>query len=359
MNKIDNVNGPSPKGKSGAYCGLLAVFLLLFVSPVDAQPAERDPDHFIFFGLERDRIREASFLESPGIAGAQLKYTWRELEPVEGAYAFDSLRADLEFLEARGRRLFVQVQDVSFDSAIVNVPRYLMEKSRYGGGVARTYAIEGDDEFTARGDGWVARRWDPAVRVRFIAMLRALGRAFDGRLEGINLAETAIDFGESGALHPEGFTFEGYAESIREIMSAAREAFPGSHVIQYANFMPGEWLPWTDNGYLRGVYAHAEALGVGVGGPDLLPHRPGQRNHSYPLISERSPAVVAGVAVQDGNLEAVDPATGRPVTVGELARFAVDDLHLDYIFWGTQEPFYTEEILPWLSERANLGGSRH
>jgi hypothetical protein len=67
-------------------------------------------------------------------------------------------------------------------------------------------------------------------------------------------------------------------------MKALKHAFPKSAVIQYANFMPGEWLPGDDKGYLRTVYKEARALGVGVGGPDLLPFRPGQNNHSYPLI---------------------------------------------------------------------------
>ena len=39
------------------------------------------PENFIFFAHERQRIAEPSFLDNAQIAGAQLKYTWRELEP--------------------------------------------------------------------------------------------------------------------------------------------------------------------------------------------------------------------------------------------------------------------------------------
>jgi len=60
--------------------------------------------------------------------------------------------------------------------------------------------------------------------------------------------------------------------------------------------------------------------------------------------------MVAGLAVQWGNLDEVNPETGEPVTVEELARYAREDLHLDYIFWGTQEPYYTDAILPYLRE---------
>jgi hypothetical protein len=36
------------------------------------------------------------------------------------------------------------------------------------------------------------------------------------------------------------------------------------------------------------------------------------------------------------------------VTVLELYRFAKERLRLDYVFWGTQEPYYTVDILPFI-----------
>ena len=314
------------------------------------------PEHFIFFGGARERISEAPFLNNDGIAGAQIRYTWRQLEPERDRYDLRPLLEDLAFLERHGKRLFVQVQDVSFSEAVL-VPDYLRADPAFNGGVARKYEYEGDDESNARFDGWVARRWDPAVRVRFARLLQALGRELDGRIEGLNLAETAVGFGESGRLHPEGFTYESYLEGVKENMTAARRAFSRSRVIQYANFMPGEWLPWTDRGYLRAVYAHAERIGAGVGGPDLLPHRKGQQQHSYPLIANRPEHVPAGVAVQDGNLAARSPDTGKRVNVDDLYGFAKDRLRLDYIFWGTQEPYHSEEILPFLRD-ANRRAAR-
>jgi hypothetical protein len=321
---------------------LLALALALGCEASDGR-TNTTPRNFIFFGRERHRIAEASFLETPQIAGAQLKYTWRELELERDRYEFGAVLEDLAFLERHGKRLFVQLQDVSF-SEEVPVPAYLQTDPVFGGGAARKYEYEGDDESAEKFDGWVARRWDPAVRDRFINLLEALGKAVDGRIEGLNLPETSIGFGESGKRHPAGFTYAGYVEGVKALMTAARR----SCVIQYANFMPGEWVPWTDHGYLNAVYAHANAIGVGVGGPDLLPHRKGQQHHSYPLIASRGPGILAGLAVQDGNLEDKNPATGRPVTVDELYRFGKDQLRLTYIFWGTQEPFYTRGILPYL-----------
>ncbi len=335
--------------RTAVVAAVVVTLVLFLVSGSKAQEVTDTarPRNFIFFGTDRQRISEPEFLENEQIAGAQLKYTWRELEPERDRYELQPLLDDLAFLERHGKRLFVQLQDVSFSEDIL-VPDYLRTDPAFGSGVARKYEYDGDDESKAHFDGWVARRWDPAVRARFIKLLEVLGMEVDGRIEGLNLAETSIGFGESGKLHPAGVTDQGYVEGIKAIMAGARNAFPRSVVIQYANFMPGEWLPWTDNGSLRAVYAWADSIGVGVGGPDLLPHRKGQQHHSYPLIAARGPGIRAGVAVQDGNLEETNPATGKRVTVPELYRYATERLRLDYIFWGTQEPYYSDEILTYL-----------
>ena len=51
------------------------------------------------------------------------------------------------------------------------------------------------------------------------------------------------------------------------------------------------------------MYAYAAQIGAGVGGPDLMPHRRGHQTHELPLIASRAPNVVAGLAVQWGNLD--------------------------------------------------------
>lgn len=312
------------------------------------------PANYVYFNRDHDRIGEPAFLTNDNIAGAQLTFTWRQLEPERDRYDLRGLRERLEFLQRHGKRLVVQLQDVSFSDRVL-VPEYLLTDSAFHGGAARKY--EGDSEARARFDGWVARRWDAAVRARFAALLDTLGREFDGRIEAIVLPETAISF-DSPSRRPSGFTFDGYVAGIEETASAARRAFRRSCVIVYVNFMPGEWLPGNDKGYLRAVYAHADSVGVGVGGPDLLPHRRGQLAHSYPLIAARKRGVVAGVAVQDGNLAQRNPETGERVTVDELYRFGKERLRLDFIFWGTEEPYYSADVLPYLRKLARSGTER-
>jgi hypothetical protein len=174
-----------------------------------------------------------------------------------------------------------------------------------------------------------------------------LGKEFDGRVEGINFAETSLGFGESGRLFPKGFSFEIYRDAIITNMKALKKAFPKSVVMQYANFMPGEWRPTNDKGYLRAVYQAAKELKVGVGGPDLLPNRPGQLKNSYPLIRDAAGRVPTGIAVQDGNYGDENPENGKRITIPELLAFATTYLKVDYIFWCTQEPYYSRQLLPF------------
>lgn len=302
--------------------------------------------HYVFFNLDRERISEPAFLETKSFEGAQLKYSWRELEKGEGAYTFSDIEHDLGFLKAHGKKLFLQIQDATFSPAITNVPRYLIADSRYGGGIAPQYNVPDDDERRAVPEGWVARRWDPAVQGRFHQLLYALGRAFDGRVEGINLPETSVDFGESGRLYPSGFTPAKYRDAVLTNLAVLKRAFPKSVTMQYANFMPGEWLPTDDKGYLRAVYQEAQRLNVGVGGPDLLPYRPGQMSHCYPLIHGVAGKLPTGIAVQDGNYQHQDPKTGGQITIMELIRFATEYLKVDYVFWCTEEPFFSRDLVP-------------
>ena len=330
-----------------------ALVVASLVQACGSRPAqgEAPPSNFVYFGRDHELVSDSGFLSQPGVVGAQLTFTWRELEPERDRYDLAAIREYVELLQSHGRRLFLQLSDVTF-SERPPVPDYLLSDPAFHGGAARKY--EG-----AAGvfDGLVARRWDPAVRERFARLLQALGREFDGVIEGVNLPETAIGF-EDPAFHPEGFTFDGYAAGIRDNLRNARRSFSRSCVIIYANFMPGETLPAVDRGYLRGIHELAARIGAGVGGPDLLPFREGQQANSLPLIAGRSAGVVAGIAVQHGNLAELDPATGRPVTVEALYRYAVDTLRLDYIFWGVEEPYYSRDVLPLLRSIAEPGGTR-
>lgn len=326
---------------------ILKVLIILLLSSVDSL-SQTSLQHYIFFNIDRERIQESSFLNTTQIKGAQLKYRWSELEPEKDKYNFDLIQKDLDFLKANGKRLFIQLQDVSFDTSIINVPRYLLEDPVYNGGVAvQVGRNEDGTEYLV--EGLVARRWDKAVANRFHKLLAELGNRFDGKLEGLNLPETSIGLGTAD-MHPKGFTYEIYRDAIKENMKMMKAAFPNSTVILYANFMPGESLPDDDHNYLKDLYSYAREIKVGMGGPDIKVYKWFQMKHSYGLIRDSYGIIPTGAAVQWGNYDLINPKTGKQVTIPEIHEFGRDYLRLNYIFWSTQEPYYSEFLIPYLKK---------
>src|SRR5437763_16762237 len=104
--------------------------LLICVSCSSVCAAE-NVHFYVFFNRDRERISEASFLDTKALEGAQLKYTWRQLEQGKDNYEFSAIQHDLAFLNSSGKKLFIQVQDASFDPSIVPVPRYLLNDPQY------------------------------------------------------------------------------------------------------------------------------------------------------------------------------------------------------------------------------------
>jgi len=310
------------------------------------QAPAQELHHYVFFNRDHERIAEPSFLETKALEGAQLKYTWKELEPAKGRYDFDAIRKDLEFLTSHGKKLWVQLQDVSFDSTINPMPRYLMKGKEYHGGANLQYDNGEDGAIIV--NGWVARRWDPAVGDRFRKLLAALGAEFDGKIEGINLPETAVDFGNNVDSLPPGFSCDAYRDGVLENMKALKRAFPTSLTLLYLNFMPGEKYMPEERSYLGSLYREALNLRMGLGGPDLLPYKRGQMASGYRFIMMSAKSLVNGVAVQWGNYQYNNPKTNRRVTIPELIEFATGYFGAHYIFWSTQEPFYSRDVLPFV-----------
>ena len=316
-------------------------------------PLEKDNiKHFVYFARDREAIHNHPFLKVKRFTGAQIMYPWKLLEPEKGLYNFSVIREDHEYLLSHGKKLFIQLQDATFNPEFVGIPGYLLT-DEYDGGVSPQVNDDGVTE------GWVAKRWNPLVQQRFVLLLEALGKEFDGRVEGINLQESAI-----GVSHKTDTTFtpERYAESLKINMLALKKAFPESTTMQYANFMPGEWLPWEDRGFLRSIYRYGQEIGVGLGGPDLMFKRKGQLNHLIAMMYENDYTVPLGIAIQDGNYVGTTGADRdyKQQTDGRqnehenivplLHAFAKDFLRVSYMFWVYQEPYFTEDVLPCMDE---------
>jgi hypothetical protein len=301
--------------------------------------------HFVYFARDRELIHNHPFLNIQRFVGAQIMYSWRKLEPEKGQYDFSIIQEDYKYLLSHGKKLFIQLQDATFDTLYLGIPDYLLTKEFDGGS-----SLQFNDNGVA--EGWVAKRWNPQVRNRFALLLEALGKEFDGKVEGINLQESTV--GVNSKIDTT-FTPELYTEGLKINMLALKKAFPLSTTMQYANFMPGEWLPREDKGYLRSIYKYGQEIGVGLGGPDLMVKRKGQLNHIIALMHEGIFTVPLGIAIQDGNYI---EETGNNVIVNNrenivplLHAFAKDFLKVNYMFWVCQEPYFSDDVIPCFTSK--------
>ena len=103
--------------------------------------------HYVFFGQDREKIKEESFLETKVLEGAQVAYSWRQIEPQKDKYDFNAIRDDLAFLTSKGKKLFIQIQDVTFNESRLNVPVYLLNDPQYHGGADKQLPARTTKEF--------------------------------------------------------------------------------------------------------------------------------------------------------------------------------------------------------------------
>ena len=303
---------------------LVALLAWIALAPVAFAQERTEPRHFIFAG--GSSVEEiADLLADPAVEGVQVIYNWRQLEPEEGHYDFSQIERDLSEAARLNKQLWIQLQDRFFLPEARRLPDYILSEPQYDGGLARQIDNPGEGQPVEQ--GWVAKQWNPALRVRFQALIAALAERFDGRILGINLPETAIDTGEEDA----GFC-DTYFHAELENIVFARQAFGTSHVVQYINFWPCEWN--NDQGHMERFFDAALEHGFGLGGPDIVPYRRGQMRNSYPFFNRlQDDLPITAMAVQGATLTYTNPETGEPFTRAEFLEFAVDYLGVDIIFW--------------------------
>jgi len=309
---------------------VLPAVLILLAAPPAANAA---PANFVYTSAG-ELAAAAAILERPDIEGAQVVYNWKRLEPSEGVYDFSAIEEDLARTDALGKKLFIQVQDRFFSPEARNIPAYLLDDPKYGGGLVAQI-----EEGKSAGYGWTTMQWRPEVRARYQALLAALAERFDGKVYGVNLPETAIDVTEDHA--NAGFSCDAYFQAELENLTTARAAFQHSVVVQYVNFWPCEWD--NDHNYMSRLFDFALANDIGLGGPDIVPWRKGQMKNSYPFFNQHKGALrFVGMAVQEPTLAYVNDKTGKPFTKEEFVEFATDYLGVDAVFWSTQTPWLAQ-----------------
>ena len=315
----------------------MRIFALATLAAVIAVPGpvRAAPANYLY--LSADEFDAAKpLLRRSDIEGIQVIFSWSALEPQKGRYDFAEIGRDLAFTQGLHKQLFIQLQDRSFTDQWNPVPPYIRQDPAYGGG-----AVHKEEN-----PGWIAMQWNPAVRARFQQLLKALAARFDGRIRGINFPETAADLKGGSTTH--GFTCDAYFAGELENVAYARSVFRKSAVVLYANFWPCEWA--NSRHYMQRTFDFAVAHHVGLGGPDVLPFQKPQMNNSYGFLhAYKGKLNLVAMAVQEPDLDYVDPRTGKVATRQDQADFAADYLGADILFWATSAPWLQMAETPYPS----------
>ncbi len=306
--------------------------VVCFLGLTSALPS-KDIQNFIFADGALASVSD-QLLSRKDISGVQVIYSWKTLEPSKGRYDFSKIEGDLNRINKHQKKLFVQVQDRFFTPTDRNIPDYLLSDPIYAGGL--TKQADNPGEGLEEGSGWVAVQWNKNLRLRFQALLRALAKKFDGKIYGINLPESSADVDPK--TDASGFEPKKYFEGELENLLLARTVFKKSFVVQYVNFWPGEWD--NSRGFMAKTFEFAAKNGIGLGGPDIVPHKKAQMKNSYPFFNKyRGKLPLVAMAVQQPTLTYINTETSKPFTKEEILKFSKDYLGVDIIFWTTLSPW--------------------
>ena len=179
--------------------------------------------------------------------------------------------------------------------------------------------------------GYTLELWSPTVITRYNALIKALGAQFDSNksFEGIATQESALSL-DSATLKANGYTPEKYRDALINMLRASTVSLPTSRVFWYMNFLTG------NQSYIGSIAAAVAPLGVVMGGPDDWPDNRSLQTMAYPYYTQFSGKMPLFIQVEPSNYQEPHMTSGFSTkywTMSELYKFAVTNLHVNYIFW--------------------------
>ena len=311
--------------------GLVSLVALLFLglgSP-SLRGAELSgkyhPGHYVAIN-EAEAVSSIKELDEPAVRGVNKRYFWSGLEPEKGTYSFSGIRADLNLLRQHGKQLVVFITDKTFNPAKNPLPEYLSN-----------YALPNMHGFTAK-------RWDPVIVERLIALNGALAKEFnaDPNFEGIALQESALMI-TPVVQRQQGYTPEKYRDALIRILTESSKDLDQSQLFWYMNHLEG------NEGYLADIADAVVPYRVVMGGPDILPYRK-RLQTTYKLYDRFNGKLKLFCSAQDDsyrhdrtdsrNMGTADATRNLPppgsgyVPMTEIFQFAKTKLHVNYVFWS-------------------------
>ena len=256
---------------------------------------------------------------NPNLKGFAIAVKWAEIEPSKGVYNFSRINAALNAAKAVNKQVMVQIYDHSFHGADC-VPTYMKTDPIYKGG-----------QYKPTTRCW-ALRWVPAVQDRLIAVYGAIGKQFNSHpnFEAFYTGEDAA------AKNAPFYSDAAYVEQQKRGIVALGKAFPNTVVFKFLNWGPG----------IDSLFSLAHQVGIGVGGPDVMPHHATWSTPYYPKYAGRMPL---HIAAQSPKIIQTVSIVG---SVEKVYDFAINDpkgLNANYLVWDQPEDpnlSYSKQILP-------------
>ncbi len=256
----------------------------------------------------------------PNVLGVHVEYAWRDLEPQEGVYDFSKIESDLMYLQANGKRLVIRINDRAFSMGYKATPDYLETNPKYKAPVTSISSVNGQSYnmgIAPTKNGTIARIWDPVVMDRLILLYRELGRRFNSEpyVEAIASQESSPGFRNN---EPADYTRAKLATQLNRLISAAKQAFPNTVVLQGSNFLSGQ---------IAGIVSNAYQVGAGVLGPDLKPKGP---TTSQQIVSSNYKGLMPIADIVSAPVLCGKEGCNLPL---DLYNYGVKVLGDNYIFW--------------------------
>lgn len=282
-------------------------------APVLGAAKKWNPGHYLnaYWGTDMpgslNKTKPYAFLK-----GVSVIHQWRELEPTKGRYNFSRIESELALAKAYGKQLMIQINDRTFWRSWPDcVPDYVINDPIYKGGQSH-FGIK-----------CTALRWVPEVQDRLIELYKALGQKFNGdpNFEAIFVEEDGVETrGDNMGL----YSSRGYTDQEKRGMAALAASFQNTQVFKF--------LSWGPN--VGELFAYAKKLGLGVGGPDLVPD---SKTFSTPFYTQYAGQIPLQISSQDPRVKQYIDQGG---SVERMLDFAITDpagLHVNYIIWDQPE----------------------
>lgn len=292
--------------------------------------------HYIVLMRANDDQSVMTASLKPGVVGFVKRYAWRSLEPALGTYDFAEIQSDLNWAAAYGMHLIVMIEDKTFLPERPT-PAYL-------------------DSYTLPNNlsGYTVARWSPYVVTRLNALVKALGR-FDSNaaFEGIATQESALSL-DDATLNANDYTPEKYRDSYIDTLTAATTSLPTSRVFWFMNFLA------RNQNYIASIVDAVASKGVVMGGPDVMPDDAALQSRTYPFYNQfqgKLPFFIQVEPVCYAHLHKTSGYTTKYWTTPELFNYAVDNLHVNYMFWVRLPKASPADAYDWLDAVPVIGNN--